>query len=295
MKIKKPNLFVVGKAKSGTTGLYWILNQHPEIFLQEKKDLGFFAKDVGKGPKKIKSEKEYKKLFSEANGEKYLGDVSARHMVSKTAAKEIKKFNPNSKIIIMLREPIEFLMSWYQHKNFKKPEKEKPSFEEFINEKENKERLKYSEQIKRYIKEFPRKNIHIIIYEDFKKDNLKEFKKVCKFLEVDENFKPAITQRNPRKVVRKNFISKLIRKIPTKKIREFSEKNFNPKIYNKIRKIVFSLVFKKQNWRINPELKNKLKKQLKPEVEKVDKLLHKEGFLEKNRSWVSEEGYDRIK
>ena len=39
---KKPNFFIIGAAKSGTTSLYSYLRQHPKIFLPEEKELNFF-------------------------------------------------------------------------------------------------------------------------------------------------------------------------------------------------------------------------------------------------------------
>jgi len=46
--MKKPNLFVVGEAKSGTTALYDFLTQHPDIFMCDPKEPDFFCKDFHK-------------------------------------------------------------------------------------------------------------------------------------------------------------------------------------------------------------------------------------------------------
>ena len=43
---KKPSFFLVGEPKSGTTALYEFLRQHPNIFLPEEKENGFFCKDL---------------------------------------------------------------------------------------------------------------------------------------------------------------------------------------------------------------------------------------------------------
>ena len=44
--IKKPNLFIVGAPRCGTTSLYRYLGQHPDIFMSSEKELNFFASDL---------------------------------------------------------------------------------------------------------------------------------------------------------------------------------------------------------------------------------------------------------
>ncbi|RLA93238.1 MAG: hypothetical protein DRG83_21265, partial [Deltaproteobacteria bacterium] len=46
MVIKKPNLFVVGAMKAGTTSLYYLLKQHPQIYMSPVKEPHFFSKDI---------------------------------------------------------------------------------------------------------------------------------------------------------------------------------------------------------------------------------------------------------
>ena len=40
-----PDFFVIGAAKAGTTSLYALLDQHPDIFMPEVKEPEFFARD----------------------------------------------------------------------------------------------------------------------------------------------------------------------------------------------------------------------------------------------------------
>ena len=43
--MKRPNLFIVGAPKSGTTSIYNYLKNHPEVFMSPIKEPHFFAKD----------------------------------------------------------------------------------------------------------------------------------------------------------------------------------------------------------------------------------------------------------
>ncbi|HEX2249085.1 MAG TPA: sulfotransferase domain-containing protein, partial [Gemmatimonadales bacterium] len=62
---KKPNFFIVGAPKCGTTALYEYLRLHPHVFMPELKEPHFFAKDLGTYPR-IKTLEVYTQLFSGA-------------------------------------------------------------------------------------------------------------------------------------------------------------------------------------------------------------------------------------
>lgn len=221
---KIPNFFVVGAARSGTTSLYNYLKQHPEIYLSPIKEPNYFAKDVDTSKfikpfrkslkinldkytkdsmKKevhqawIKDFKQYIKLFKNVKKEKAIGEISTVYLFSKVASKEIFRFNPNAKIIIILREPVERAFSHYKMDFNSKITKE--SIKELVKKDDNKnavwgtrslclESSEYYKQVKRYLKIFPKKNIKIFFFEDLKKNPEKFVKKVYRFLEVDNSF-----------------------------------------------------------------------------------------------------------
>jgi len=113
MTIKKPNLFVVGVTRGGTTSLAEYLKQHPEIFVPEVKGIDFFG-DIPHPsfPRYFRNEKNYFSLFKDVKNEKFLVDAS--HLFGLVRAPgRIKKFNANSKIIILLRNPVEIIESFY--------------------------------------------------------------------------------------------------------------------------------------------------------------------------------------
>ncbi len=44
--MKKPNLFIVGEPKFGSTSMYYYLDQHPEMFMFKPKEPRYFCKDM---------------------------------------------------------------------------------------------------------------------------------------------------------------------------------------------------------------------------------------------------------
>src|SRR5580698_1501830 len=103
----KPNFFIVGAPKSGTTSLYDYLKEHPQVFLP-KKELYYFCYDLTFRTPPI-SENIYLKYYTDANNQKAVGDASVYYLLSPGAAKKIKDFNPEAKIIVMLRNPIQMV------------------------------------------------------------------------------------------------------------------------------------------------------------------------------------------
>ena len=96
--MNKPNLFIVGAPKCGTTSMFSYLQQHPDIFMSNNKEPHYFGSDLTRiGNLYNFTENEYLKLFLNANNEKIIGEASTHYLYSKTAPKEIKSFNKESK------------------------------------------------------------------------------------------------------------------------------------------------------------------------------------------------------
>ena len=68
--MSKPNFFIIGAPKAGTTSLYKYLGDHPNVFMSEIKGPHYFASDLPKKRRIIKSKKEYLELFK--NVEKHI-------------------------------------------------------------------------------------------------------------------------------------------------------------------------------------------------------------------------------
>ena len=217
-----PNFFIVGAAKSGTTSLYWYLSNHPDIYMSPIKEPNFFAKDlkindfVGnyREPllfdlKKyfsndklpfvhiayIRDLEVYLKLFKNVRNKSVLGEASTSYLFSKVAAREIHRFNPSSKILIILRNPVDRAFSHYLM-NLQLGLTDNTDFlSEFFEDLQKTEKgwgishlyLElglYYEQVKRYLDFFTNKNVKIVLYEDFKSQPEKVLKEIFCFLGV---------------------------------------------------------------------------------------------------------------
>lgn len=297
----KPNLFIVGQPKSGTTALDYYLNQHQDIFMSRPKEPAYFCTDLinesltaGRGSLfyQYSSKNDYLELFNNSGNHKIVGESSTSYLYSKTAATNIAKFNPDAKIIMVLREPVDFLYSLYQF-HLNDMSETIPNFEDaLIAEGKRKlgqnipkragtpsllyysERIKYSEQISRYFGCFPRSNILIIIYDDFRRDNHRVTKEVFKFLGVDQDFTPVYNIINPSAVPRSRIINSIIR-IPI--IKKVFKNLLRPTTYYRFQTSIQNRLMVPGKF---PPLSHKsaeeLRRQFRPEVKKLADLLSRD-------------------
>ena len=183
-KIKKPNLFVVGVVRCGTSSWHDRLKQHPEVFMSEEQRPNFFGEYKDATAEHYSSEEMYLSLFKKVKKEKIIGESSHLFHVPESPL-EVKKFNPKAKIIVILRNPVDVLRSAMDY-----------GTDDFSGLVFVLKDLMYFENLKRWIDVFGRKNVYTIIFDDYAKDPKKEYRKVCDFLGIDNAFEPKFERKN---------------------------------------------------------------------------------------------------
>ena len=197
-----------------------------------KKEIHYFGSDL-----KLKerlTESAYLDLFEQATGKKIIGEASVWYLYSKTAAKEIKQFSPGAKILIMLRNPVDFIHSLHSQHLFDSNETVQ-DFETAINldaerKKGNKlpfsldffelpsyiESALFAEQVKRYYDVFGKENVKVILYDDFVKDTAGTIADTHHFLGLENINTGNLKVINPNKQTRFFFLHQLIKNPPEK-------------------------------------------------------------------------------
>jgi hypothetical protein len=203
------DFFIVGAPKSGTTSLFHYLDEHPEIEMSSQKEPDYFSdKDIQNrgmyyGKNRIDTIEKYHDLFDDTNS-KLKGEGSVSYLFYNNVPAKIKEYNPNAKIIIMLRNPIERAFSHYlmdcrlgvvfntfEDIVFKQSKHKHASlfYQQYIKVSE------YTAQIKRYLDCFSAENILVIDYEDFKEDSLEVINKTFLFLGVNKGVEPNVMKK----------------------------------------------------------------------------------------------------
>lgn len=205
---RKPDFFIVGAPRSGTTSLYNYLTQHPDIFMPVRKEPYFFG-----GWRETSGEdlRAYLQLFSGVSEDKAAGEASTTYFYLESAAEEIKAFQPDAKIIIVLRNPVDRAYSQYWH--HRRLGWVNSSFEEELEIEEKRlregwrgfrpslvppayyvETGHYSKHVERYIETFGRERIRVYLFEDLSRDPDGVCLDIVEFLGVDPGYQISARQ-----------------------------------------------------------------------------------------------------
>ena len=124
---RAPDFFLVGAPKSATSSLHKLLIRHPGVFMCSPKEPHFFCTDLP-GLAGVPDRDAYDALFASAPPGTKWGDASAHYLVSSTAAREIHTANPEARIILSIRNPVDAIVSYY-HQMRDGFREDQPSFE----------------------------------------------------------------------------------------------------------------------------------------------------------------------
>lgn len=209
-----PNFIIAGAAKAGTTTIYEMLAQHPEVGMSIMKEPNFFSDGW---PKWAKTQDEYQQLFRHCSGKKAIGEASPFYFSDPESAMRIKSvLGAETKIIISLRNPAKRVYSHWAYERYiynreplsfhqaLKAEDERAFSEETLKLKHYYSGIfryvwisMYSEKVQQYVDTFGKKNLKIVILEEFIQKPNEQFKDICKFLDIDPAFAPDLTKSNP--------------------------------------------------------------------------------------------------
>jgi Sulfotransferase family len=226
--MRVPDFFIVGHHKCGTTALYEMLRRHPQIYMPEVKEPRFFAGDLrfqfepqpsGHLPSTYE---EYLSLFEAARPDQRVGEASPSYLKSHTAAQAIAEVQPAARIIAILREPASFVRSLQLQLLQEHVETEKDLRKALANEqitRSGRKVLRYSdhvhyvEQLRRYHDRFGREQVLVLIYDDFRSDNVHTVRRVLRFLEVNDESPIEVMDANPTVNVRSPRLDGLMRRL----------------------------------------------------------------------------------
>lgn len=226
----RPDFFIVGAPKCGTTAMSDYLAAHPDIFMA-RKEMHFFGRDLHFGGQFYRrAEPEYLAEFASWAGERRVGEASVWYLFSETAAAEIEAFNPGSRIIIMLREPAEMMYSLFRYFQYDGNES-LATFEAALEAEPQRrageklgrqtylaqalgyrETARYTQQVQRYFKVFGRERVQVVLYDDLAANPAAVYRDTLKFLEVDaEHRLPCFERVNAAKTIKSRALRAVLR------------------------------------------------------------------------------------
>ena len=230
-----PSFLIVGAPKCGTTAMTRYLEAHPEVFVAARKDLHYFGTDLNFTRRQRLTPDDYAAHFADAQGARAAGEASVWYLYSQRAAAEIAAHNPEMRIIIMLRQPVDMMHALYTQLRLNGlGDEDLTTFQAALDAEPDRragrripaktplpEALLYrqvaafAEQVRRYQDAFPAEQILVVLQDDLKADTPATYRRTLEFLGVDPSFQPSLERVNANKVVRSEGLRKLIAATPS--------------------------------------------------------------------------------
>ncbi len=285
---RKVDFIGIGAAKSGTTWLADNLRKHPQIYIPELKELTYFNQTLQRlpgvtNPRSQKDLRWYHNYYADARIDQCWGEISVQYMAVEGTAQEIYNYNPNVKILAILRNPPKQVFSHYNYllqrgvlnsNSLKAAMKERPDLLASTF---------YYQQLKPYYDLFPRENIKVMLFDDLRSDNAELYKSYLDFLGLEHiipdslNASSNVTQapkfagltyfiQNTRHFITKHnleFLIPILRKTGVVQLGTFIRDKWNVKKVDKKPKL-------------DPELEQEMRQYYQEDIEKLETLLDRD-------------------
>lgn len=218
---KKIDVMIVGAQKAGTTSLLKYLSEHPQCVGHPQKEFAYFTDD-----KEFEQgiDIAFKKYFSHKDSnksEKVIAKNAGLYTYQK-GLERLKANSPNCEIIILLRNPVERTYSSYlMEKNYGSVKFDFSELPDLIKKHQDNDESwgfnffinygLYAQHLTNIYRHFPKEQVTVILYRDFKKDSLKECKNIFDKIGVNTDFSPNVEMKyNVTKKTRSQLYANMI-------------------------------------------------------------------------------------
>lgn len=293
----KPNLFIVGAPKCGTTSLANWLACHPQVYMSAKKEPHWFNFDHNHG--NVKSLEEYQRLFKDTdlNTHQVIGEASVWYLYSNEAIPRILEYSPDSQFIVMVRNPIEMAFSLHEQMLFAGYENEH-DFRKAWDSQERREAgrdipLQCSEpsyiqygcacslgsQLESLLSWVCPDRVHIIVLDDMRTHPRHEYLKLLNFLSLNDDGRSQFQAKNTAKVRRWQTVLRATKTLGRLK-----------QIIGIRRGLGILTAIERANTKhrprpiADPEVRYELEQYFAPEIQKMERILERDFS-----GWLSEE------
>ena len=279
-----PNVIMPGAPKSGTTSFAYYINHSPEVYFKLGREIKYFYYDY----KYKKGLEWYQNFFKEAVNKKIIFAPGLVYLYSEKALKRIKKDLNDLKFIIFLRNPVDRAYSQYNYcrkfgteilsfENAIKLEdlRTKIPFRFFKNNYSYFSRGLYCNHLNIFFKYFDFDKTYICISEKFWQDPVLELKKICAFLDIEDNFIKNVDFTKKKNVTR--YPRYPILQLPITIYNHFFFKSdINIKPIDKIATIIQQKNLGNQKPELNKSFRDYLLEKYKPYNQKLENLINQD-------------------
>jgi len=183
---KKVGFIGIGAQKSATSWLHHVLSEHPQITASEPKELNYFTANYDRG------DLWYENQFTPASEDNIRGECSPTYFFSKDAPLRAQRYNPDLRLIVILRDPVSRAFSNHLHELRKGHIAQETSFEAALAANHAYvEQSQYAENLTCWLDHFDRESLLVLLAEEIAADPGTTFRAVCRHLGVSADNRPA--------------------------------------------------------------------------------------------------------
>ena len=288
--LKRPDFFIVGAPKCGTTAMYSYLQAHPQVFMPFHKEPLFFGADLRRRYGQM-DEEQYLSLFADARPEQRAGEASAWYLYSTSAAQEIHAFAPDGDIIVMLRNPVDVMYAQHSQLLFNRQETI-ADFGDALDAEEDRRNgrrlppgpirpenlfyrhmVRFADQLERYLAACGADRVHVIVHDDLRRDTSAEYRRVLDFLKVDPDFRPSFELKNTNKRPRSAGLQQLIY-APPGPLRKLGPRLRRSRLAHAVRDAMVAMNSRNEpRSEMDPALRRQLTEEFRPEVKRLGAMI----------------------
>lgn len=224
----KPNFFIVGAPKCGTTSLYSYLETHPNIYLSPVKEPTYWSADI-RHVRAYSSEDAYLELFRRVGKEhRIVGEGSTTYLSSDQALPRIMQFNPASKVVCVVRNPLDFMSAYHMEMcvNFQEDVEDLETAWMLQEQRRHGERIppacaaprkldyeaagSFGNQIQRLYEFVPAEQRLVLLFDDFVEDARQVYERVLQFLHLESDGRTDFPRLNEARTYRFQALRRLV-------------------------------------------------------------------------------------
>lgn len=222
--MRRPDFFILGAPKCGTTSLAAWLADHPKVFVSAVKEPHFFNTD---GLRSITSSREFDALWVDVDDAAVaVGEASTHYLYSQEAVPRILAYNPRARFVVCVRNPVDMAPALHAERVWQGRETIRSFARAWALQdarrdgrhiprtmRQDPERLQYGayckvgEQIARLYSYVPRHRVCVVVLEDMAADPKREYDRVVSFLGAQTDHRVEFPVHNRRKAVRSVWIA----------------------------------------------------------------------------------------
>ncbi|QNT68967.1 sulfotransferase family protein [Defluviicoccus vanus] len=297
MFANRSSFFIVGAPRCGTTALSKILSRHPQVLFSRPKETHLFVQDLAAMDEQFWMKQFIEPFFPHLSDQHLtFGEGSVSSLYSPAALEHILAFDPEARIIIHVRNPVDMVYSYHGRLVFLLDEDQRDFSRAWALQEERRAgrslpkrcrdpRLllygdvgKLAAHVERIFARVGRERCYVVVFDDFSRSPEKLYRDVCQFLGLGQDEENHFNPKNAHRTYRNQFLHQFAVNPPPLLMRVINAANISPQQLRlrtrRLRKWLRSRnTVENHRPTLDAELRHELVTYFAPEVTRLGELL----------------------